>query len=246
MSTNAVQLKYIKTKFNHDRRLRILDSKACVNIRKFRISRKKARRGRKTGNAKYCETRTRSVNFDNLIPVARIQESEITRFTKHIKFVTLNAQSTKKKDQLSLSFINLIKCMPKHVSVALYIVHWLLVLANLLSNEFWGGATSSHLNSLGSIQGCCLIWHTHLVKPLTIITHLSLVLEGLEALWLGTNLMVHKWSLMCTNHIDMIAHTPAFLTSWVPLIYMWSVAQLGLVTYHTMEQCQQDSHPSMY
>ena len=59
---NADQLKYIKTKVDHDRRLRILDS-----------------------NAKYCETRTRSVDFDNLIPVAMIQESEITRFTKHIK-----------------------------------------------------------------------------------------------------------------------------------------------------------------
>ena len=87
---NADQLKYINTKVDHHRRLRILDSKAWVNIRKFRISRKKTRRGRKTGNAKYCETRTRSVNFDNPIAVARIQESEITRFTKHIKFVTLH------------------------------------------------------------------------------------------------------------------------------------------------------------
>ena len=38
---NADQLKYIKTKVDRDRRLRILDSKACVNIRKFRISRKR-------------------------------------------------------------------------------------------------------------------------------------------------------------------------------------------------------------
>ena len=53
-------------------------------------------------------------------------------------------------------------------------LHWLLVLANLLSlTSFWGGATSSHLNSLGSIQGCCLMQHTHLVKPLAIITCLS-------------------------------------------------------------------------
>ena len=93
-----------------------------------------------------------------------------------------------------------------------FIVYWLLVLANLLSlTSFWGGATSSHLNSQGSIQGCCLIWHTHLVKPLA-ITCLSFVLEELEALWLGTNLTVHRWSLMCANHIDMIAHTPAFFT----------------------------------
>ena len=97
--------------------------------------------------------------------------------------------------------------------MVLYIVHRLLVLANpLYLTSFWGGATSSHLNSLRSIQGCCLIWHTCLVKPLAIITHLSLVLEELEALWLGTNPMVHRWSLMCTNHIDMITHTPAFFT----------------------------------
>ena len=88
---NADQLKYIKTKVDHDRRLRILDGKSCVNIRKFRISRKKTRRGRKIGNPRYCEARTRSVSFDNLITIARIQESEITRFTKHIKFATLNA-----------------------------------------------------------------------------------------------------------------------------------------------------------
>ena len=55
-------------------------------------------------------------------------------------------------------------------------LHWLLVLANLLSlTSFWGGATSFHLNSLGSIQGCYLIQCTHLVKPLTIITCLSLI-----------------------------------------------------------------------
>ena len=44
------------------------------------------------------------------------------------------------------------------------------------------------------------------------MTSLSLILEELEALWLGANLMVHRWSLMCTNHIDMTAHTHAFYT----------------------------------
>ena len=132
----------------------------------------------------------------------------------------------------------------------LYIVHCTLAISSgqpAVSNWFLGGATSSHLNSLGSIQGCCLIWHTCLVKPLAIITHLSLVLKELEALWLGMNPTVHRWSLMCANHIDMIAHTPACFTELgTTCIYMWSTAQLGLVTYHTMEQCWQDVHPSMY
>ena len=44
---NADQLKYIKSRVDHDRKLRILEYKARVNIRKFRISRKKTRGGRK-------------------------------------------------------------------------------------------------------------------------------------------------------------------------------------------------------
>ena len=96
---------------------------------------------------------------------------------------------------------------------ALNIGHQLLLgLANLLClSSFWGGATSSHLNSLESIQWCCLTWHTQLVKPFAVMTSFSLILEELEAL-LGVNLMVHRWPLMCTNHIGMTAHTPAFFT----------------------------------
>ena len=96
------------------------------------------------------------------------------------------------------------------------------------------------------IQWCCITWHTQLLKPFTIMTNLSLILEEVEALWLGTNLTVHRWSLMCTNHIDMTANTPDFFTELgTTCIYVeWSTA--GLVTCHTMEQCQQDDHPSMY
>ena len=114
------QLKYIKSSIDHDRKLRILDYKACVNIRKFRINRKKTRRGRKAGNAKYCESKTRSVNFDNLIPIARIQESKITRFTKQIKFMTLNAQSIKNKDQLIVDYL-----LNEHIDVAIITEMWL-------------------------------------------------------------------------------------------------------------------------
>ena len=93
----------------------------------------------------------------------------------------------------------------------LYIVHWLLVLANLLYlTSFLRGSHLLPSQLPGKHTGCCLIWQTHLVKPLTIITCLSLVLEELEALWLGTNPMVHRWSLMCANHIDMIAHPSLF------------------------------------
>ena len=103
-----------------------MDSKACDNIRKFRISRKKTRRGRKTGKTKYCEARTRSVNFDNLIPVVRIQESEITRFTKHIKSVMLNAQSIKNKDQLIVDYL-----LNEHIDVAIITVIWFKVVDDI-------------------------------------------------------------------------------------------------------------------
>ena len=102
--------------------------------------------------------------------------------------------------------------------MVLNIGHWLFtgsgqLLANLLCpSSFLRGATSYHLNSLGSIQWCCLTQHIQLVRPFTNMTSFSFILDTLEALQLGTNLIVHRWSLMCTNHIDVTAHIPAFFT----------------------------------
>ena len=60
------------------------------------------------------------MNFDNLISIARIQESEIIRFTKHIKFATLNAQSIKNKDQLIVYYL-----LNEHIDVAIITETWL-------------------------------------------------------------------------------------------------------------------------
>ena len=102
----------------------------------------------------------------------------------------------------------------------------------------WGAYMSAI--SCGTVpSSICLQSHicTH-------FTHSRLVGRSMVV---GHILTVHTCSLICTNHIDMAAHTPAFiLLSWVPLIYMWSAAQLGIVMYHTLEQCPQDCHPSMY
>ena len=38
------------------------------------------------------------------------------------------------------------------------------------------------------------------------MTIFYLTLEELETLWLGVNLMVCMWSLMCTSHIDMTGY----------------------------------------
>ena len=70
---NVYQLKYIKNRVDHDRKLRILDYKACVNIRKFRINSKRTRRGRNVGNTKHYKSKQRSLNFDNMILIAQIQ-----------------------------------------------------------------------------------------------------------------------------------------------------------------------------
>ena len=52
--------------------------------------------------------------------IARIQESQITRFTKHIKFATLNAQSIKNKDQLIADYL-----LNEHIDVAIVTETWL-------------------------------------------------------------------------------------------------------------------------
>ena len=60
------------------------------------------------------------MNFDNLIPIASIQESKITRFTKQIRFVALNAQSIKNKYQLIVDYL-----LNEHIDVAIITETWL-------------------------------------------------------------------------------------------------------------------------
>ena len=92
-----------------------------------------------------------------------------------------------------------------------------------------------HTGLLSHVGQCLLlssIRATHLV-----ISHTHSYLVG-RSMVVGHIPMVHTCSLMCTNHMKMMAHTPAFLLSWVPLVYKWSTAQLDIVRYHTLEQCQ--------
>ena len=55
-------------------------------------------------------------------------------------------------------------------------------------------------------------------KPFAIKTSFHLTLGELETLWLVVHPTVYRWSLICTSHIDMTAHTAAFLLCWVPLM----------------------------
>ena len=103
-----VRLKYtvnrlleIKQAVDHQRRFRVLEPKACVNIRKFRINRKKTRRGKRHKN----QAIPRSVEFSNLIMVKLNTETRIKRPQRNIRITTLNAQSVKNKDQLIADYI---------------------------------------------------------------------------------------------------------------------------------------------
>ena len=62
----------------------------------------------------------RLVNFDILIPITQIQESKITRFTKQVKFMTLNAQTIKNKNQLIVDYLQ-----NEHIDVAIITETWL-------------------------------------------------------------------------------------------------------------------------
>ena len=70
--------------------------------------------------------------------------------------------------------------------------------SHLLPSQFPGKHTAMLPHMVHSTLRHLLSWPVYLT------------LEELETLWLGVNLMVNRWCLMCTNHIDMTAHTPAF------------------------------------
>ena len=97
----ANQLLEIKHVVDHQRRFRVLEPKACVNIRKFRINRKKMRRGKRHKN----QAIPRLVEFSNLITVKLNTETRIKRQQRNIRITTLNAQSVKNKDQLIADYI---------------------------------------------------------------------------------------------------------------------------------------------
>ena len=51
---------------------------------------------------------------------------------------------------------------------------------------------------------------THNVSAFALL-HPPTILQSGRSMVVGHVLMVHTCSFMCTNHVDMIAHTPAFL-----------------------------------
>ena len=95
------------------------------------------------------------------------------------------------------------------------------------------GATSP-LNSLGSIQWCCLTWCTLLFKPFAIMTSLPYTgrvrnpVVGCESESPQVVFNVHQ-----SHRHDSTSHS-LFILSQIPVVYMWSAAQLGIVMYHTL------------
>ena len=77
----------------------------------------------------------------------------------------------------------------------------------------WGGATPSHIYSLGSIQACHLIWgNTSLLFGPSMQHSLAHSLMADRGTVVGHVLTDHIFFYV-HSHIDMTAHTPAFL--WV-------------------------------
>ena len=76
----------------------------------------------------------------------------------------------------------------------------------------WGGATPYQINSLGSIQACHLIWGNTSLSSSPSMQHLlahSFMAD--RSMVVGKIPMDHMYSFMCTSHINMTVHTPAFL-----------------------------------
>ena len=102
---------------------------------------------------------------------------------------------------------------------------WLRPSSFLVIPLYWGGATSSQINSLWSIWVCHLMWGSASIYPpsepyiYSFHTFTNSYQVG-KSMVVGHILMVHTCSLMCTNHIDMMAHTQAFLKCWGTL--WWS------------------------
>ena len=82
-------LQYIKTRTEHNRKLRILPKDACVKIRALRINKRKTRRS-KNKRPRSKDAEPRSVNYSNLTQVKITNDRRERKFTKHLNIVLIN------------------------------------------------------------------------------------------------------------------------------------------------------------
>ena len=162
----ANQLLEIKHAVDHQRRFRVLDPKTCVNIRKYRINRKKTRRGKQCKN----QAIPRSVEFGNLITVKFSTETRIKRPQRNIRITTLNAQSVKNKDQLIADCI-----FNSKANYTVITETWLKDTDNTWmegSDLNQNGLKIWTRNRIGRIGGLALVTHQHTrVKEVTSHTY---------------------------------------------------------------------------
>jgi hypothetical protein len=104
------ELLKIWTNIQYDRRYRILDVNACLNIRELRIN-KKRKRGTRSGKHRRFRHQdlhtSRNVNFNNIIPVCITKE--VKQHNKYLTITTINARSIKNKDVLIADYLQEIK-----------------------------------------------------------------------------------------------------------------------------------------
>ena len=97
-------LRYIKTRTEHNRKLRILPMDACVKIRALRINKRKTCRS-KNKKPRSKDAEPRSVNYSNLTQVKITNKRIVRKFTKHLNIVLINSQSIKNKDELIAEYL---------------------------------------------------------------------------------------------------------------------------------------------
>ena len=95
---------YIKTRTEHNRKLRILPMDACVKIRALRINKRKTCRS-KNKKPRSKDAEPRSVNYSNLTQVKITNDRRVRKFTKHLNIVLINSQSIKSKDELIAEYL---------------------------------------------------------------------------------------------------------------------------------------------
>ena len=106
LTYTAQELMQIRDNIRHDRRYRVLNNTACVNIRELRLN-KKRKRGQRSG--KQCklkhqiENNERKVDRNNLVEIPLIHQPK--QHKNKIKLLSLNARSVKSKDTLIKDYL---------------------------------------------------------------------------------------------------------------------------------------------
>ena len=119
---------YMKTRTEHNRKLRILPMDACVKIRALRINKRKTCRS-KNKKPRSKDAEPRPVNYSNLTQVKITNDRRVRKFTKHLNIVLINSQSIKNNDELIAEYL-----ISNNIDACILTETWLI---NRDNDEIW-------------------------------------------------------------------------------------------------------------